>query len=114
MANVITTKDGKNHVLFDEKDLFWLIDEYAGDEARRWLEDYVADVEYEHSDDAETIEELESDLKGAKEHHKDVMRQLREQSETIAGLIREKEIDRKKLSEAAGVIGTVTWRELNV
>ena len=110
MASVITTKDGRNHVLFDENDLFLLIDEYAGDEARRWLEDWLSGRE----DDADYIDDLESDLKGAKEHHKDVMRQLREQSETIAGLIREKEIDRGKLSTAAGKIGTITWRELNV
>ncbi len=114
MADVITTKDGRNHTLFDERDLFWLIEEYAGDEARRWLEDYFSDWECEHSNDAEVIEELESELKAAKEHHKDVIRQLREQSEIIAGLIREKDIDRGKLSTAAGKIGTITWRELNV
>lgn len=114
MAHVITTKDGKNHTLFDERDLFWLVEEYAGDEARRWLEDYFSDWEYEHSEDAEAIEELEAELKGAKEHHKDVIRELREQSEIIAGLIREKKIDRGKLSTAAGKIGTITWRELNV
>ena len=114
MADVITTKDGKNHVLFDERDLFLIIEEYAGDEARRWLEDYFSDRECEHCDDAEVIEELESELKGEKEHHKDVIRELREQSEIIAGLIREKDIDRGKLSTAAGKIGTITWRELNV
>ena len=107
MASVITTKDGKNHTLFDERDLFALIDEYVGDEARRWLEDFITDVKYEHSEDAEELE-------GAKEHHKDVMRQLREQSEIIAELIRAREIDRGKLSTAAGKIGKITWRELNV
>ena len=32
----------------------------------------------------------------------------------IASLIREKDIDRKQLSAAAGTIGTITWREINV
>ena len=40
------------------------------------------------------------------------MAELRQQSEIIAGLIREKEIDRRALSSAAGTIGSITWREL--
>jgi hypothetical protein len=41
------------------------------------------------------------------------MTELRKESETIAGLIREKEIDRRALSAAAGNIGCITWREAN-
>lgn len=40
------------------------------------------------------------------------MAELRKQSETIAGLIREKDIDRRALSAAAGAIGCITWREM--
>ena len=47
-------------------------------------------------------------------HHREVMHSLREESEKIACLIRERDIDRKALSTAAGRIGTITWRELNV
>ena len=47
-------------------------------------------------------------------HHREVMNSLRAESEKIACLIREKEIDRKQLSTAAGRIGTITWREVNV
>ena len=57
---------------------------------------------------------LEKEADSLRVHHKDVMAQLRQQSETIAGLIREKNIDRKALSTAAGQIGCITWRELNV
>ena len=110
MADVITMKDGRIETVFDERDFMYLVDAYMGDEARRWLEDWLSGQE----DDADYIDDLEKELQAAKDHHKDVIRQLREQSETIAGLIREKEIDRKALSHAAGVIGTTTWRELNV
>lgn len=110
MPNVITLKGGRNETVFDERGFMYLVKEYMGDEARRWLEDWLS----ENDDASEYIDDLESELAEAKEHHKDVMRQLREQSETIASLIRKKEIDRKALSTAAGVIGTTTWRELNV
>lgn len=110
MAHVITLKSGRNETVFDLRDLLFLVEEHMGDEARRLLEEFT---ELE-SDDTEYIDYLEKEAEQRKAHYKDVMRQLREQSETIAGLIREKDIDRKKLSRAAGIIGTVTWRELNV
>lgn len=110
MADVITLKNGRNEIVFDERSFLDLVDEHMGPEARRWLEDWMA----ENDDDSDYIDDLEQELAGAKDHHKDVMTQLRQQSETIASLIREKEIDRKALSTAAGTIGTITWRELNV
>lgn len=42
------------------------------------------------------------------------MKALRKQSEAIAELIQEKEIDRVRLSHAAGAISLITWREINV
>jgi hypothetical protein len=110
MADVITLKNGRNEIVFDERSFLDLVDEHMGSEARRWLEEWLG----ENDDASDYIDDLEKELTGAKEHHKDVIAQLRQQSETIAGLIREKEIDRKALSTAAGQIGCITWRELNV
>ena len=110
MADVITLKNGRNEIVFDERSFLDLVDEHMGPDARHWLEDWLS----ENDDASDYIDDLEKELTSAKEHHKDVMAQLRQQSETIAGLIREKEIDRKALSTAAGTIGTITWRELNV
>ena len=110
MADVITLKNGRNEIVFDERSFLDLVDEHMGSEARRWLEEWLG----ENDDASDYIDDLEKELAGAKDHHKAVMAQLRQQSETIAGLIREKEIDRKALSTAAGQIGCITWRELNV
>ena len=49
-----------------------------------------------------------------RDHHHKGMEELRKLSETEAGLIREKEIDRKALSSVAGKIGKITRREVNV
>ena len=59
-------------------------------------------------------EKLKDELQRLKEHRREVMTALREASEKIATLIREKEIDRKTLSTTAGKISSITWRELNV
>ena len=110
MADVITLKNGRNEIVFDERGFMDLVDEHMGSDARRWLEEYLSGSD----GDADYIDDLEKELTGAKEHHKAVMQELRQQSETIASLIREKDIDRKALSTAAGQIGCITWRELNV
>ena len=110
MADAIKLADNSAHVVFDLKDFLELVDAYLGDEACSWLEEYLS----ESDDNDEYIDDLEAELKGARDHHREVMEELRRQSETIAGLIRIKEIDLKKLSEAAGTIGSITWREMNV
>ena len=106
MANVITLPDGRNETIFDEQDFLWLIDRYMGFDARCWLEDLLTGRE-DDSDD------LEKEADSLRARHKEVMEELRKESETIAGLIREKEIDRRALSTAAGNIGRITWREVN-
>ena len=108
MADVIQLLDGSVYTIFDERDAMELIDRYMGMEMRKWLEDRLS----ESDDDVAYIEDLEKEADGLRAHHKEVMAELRKQSETIAGLIREKEIDRKALSAAAGAIGCLTWREL--
>ena len=57
---------------------------------------------------------LEKEVEAQKARRLDAMKALRKQSETITELIREKEIDRVKLSHAVGAISMITWRELNV
>ncbi len=107
MITVITLPDGRNETIFNERDFFDLVDECMGFEARRWLEGWLNEHSY-----ADYIEELEKEMDVLRAHHREVMEELRRQSEAIAGLISEKDIDRKALSAAAGTIGCITWREV--
>ena len=109
MADVIRLADGSIHTVFDLRDMMELVDTHLGDDARRWLEDHLSE-----SDDQEYIADLEDEIKRLKEHRREVMAALRDASEKIATLIREKDIDRKTLSTTAGKISSITWRELNV
>ena len=110
MAEVFKLPDGSMHTVFDIKDMMELISTHIGDDACRWLEEYLT----EDDDLAAYAADLEKEVEGLRDHHHEVMNSLREQSEKIAGLISEKKIDRKALSTAAGRIGTITWREINV
>lgn len=109
MAHMITLNDGSMETIFDERDFLNMVDERLGMEARRWLEDYLS----EGNEDAAYIDDLEIILDSAKAHHKEVMGELRKLSEEIAGIICQKDIDRRALSNAAGQIGIITWREIN-
>ena len=109
MADVITLKNGRNEIVFDERSFLDLVDEHMGPDARHWLEDWLGN----NDDVADYIDDLEKEADGLRAHHREVMTELRKESETIAGLIREKEIDRRALSTAAGNIGCITWREAN-
>ena len=108
MEHMVMTIDGKSHYLFDEGDVLSLIEEYAGSEVKQIVE-YLLITISEFYD----IDYLQYLVDSTKEHHKDIMIQLREISEEIATLICQKKIDRRKLSAAAGKIGKITWQEIN-
>ena len=110
MADLFKLPDGSLHTVFDIRDMMELIGTYIGDDACRWLEEYMAEDDDLESYAADLVKEVE----GLRDHHHEVMSALREESEKIADLISEKMIDRKALSTAAGRIGTITWREINV
>ena len=102
-------ENGRTETVFSLEDLIWLIRQHMGSDTARLLEEYTRP-----DDRQEYIEDLESEIRELKHHYREVMQELRMQSETIAGLIGGKDIDRKKLSAAAGRIGHITWREQNV
>ena len=110
MATTIMMPGGKVETVFDLADMLRLIEDRMGWEARELLEEWIRP----DSDAEEYIAYLEKEVEAQKGRRLDAMKALRKQSETIAELIREKEIDRVKLSHAVGAISMITWRELNV
>ena len=107
MPSVIQLKSGKTETVFDLEDLLRLVEQHMGDETRRLLEELIAPED-------EYIADLEKENQRLRDHHHEVMTELRSLSESEARLIQEKEIDRKALSTVVGKIGTITWREVNV
>ena len=110
MPSVIQLKSGRTETVFDLDGMLYLVERHLGSDARCLLEELTTPEE----DDAAYIADLEAEYKRYRDHHHEVMRELRDLSETEARLIREKEIDRKALSAVAGKIGRITWREINV
>ena len=110
MPSVIQLKSGKTETVFDLEDLLRLVEQHMGGDTRRLLEELTSPED----DAAEYIADLEKESQRLRDHHHEVMTELRSLSESEARLIQEKEIDRKALSTVVGKIGTITWREVNV
>ncbi len=109
MADTLMMWDGGIRTVFSMDDFIQLVDEYMGMDARQWLEAGLSSSEGIWA----YAEELEKDLERQKKHHREVMMELRSLSEKEAGLIEEKKIERHELSNIAGKIGVITWREIN-
>jgi hypothetical protein len=107
MAEVISIQGCDKETIMDINDFLYLIDKYMGLEARKWLESYFSENDFETM-----AYEYETELQERNDHYQEVMRELRKQAETLAGLIGEKELDRRAISNTAGQIGVITGREL--
>lgn len=108
MADVIQLKDGTIETVFNTRDLLDLIGNHMGFEIQRLLEERLEEPESLEA----YIDNLEKDADDLRARYKDRMAELREQSEIIARLIREKDIDRRTLSTAVGAIGSLTRKDL--
>ena len=75
MPSVIRMKNGKTETVFDLDGLLYLVEQHMGDEARRLLEDFTAPED----DAAEYIDSLEKENKRLRDHHHEVMEDLRPQ-----------------------------------
>lgn len=112
MAHVITINGGGTETVFSLEDLMELVDEHLGMDARRALEEMLSDT-YADEQEWEAIEEEhKKELDEIREHYHSVILELREQSEILANLISAELLDRGAISNCAGKIGTITWREL--
>ena len=111
MAHVIEMK-GKAAVVFGLKDLMELIDQHMGMEFRTTLEETLTETYASEFEWAQIEREHRTELDEIREHYHNVIRDIRDQSEELAELIREKRLNRNAISRCAGKIGTLTWREL--
>lgn len=112
MPHVIEMKNGTKETVFGLHDIYDLIDQHAGYELRQVLEEMLSET-YCPEEEYEVIErEHQRELDEIREHYHHVCEDLRDASEELANLIRAERLDRKRISNVAGRIGKVTWREL--
>ena len=107
--DMLSMNDGTIEYVSDLRDFAELIDKYMGLDARRWLDDLLEEA----LEDTRYSEELEKEIEHQEEYHKGILKSIRTHSEKLAELIGAKELDRREISNTAGAIGVITWREIN-
>ena len=90
MPHVLTARDGRNHTVSDERDLFQLVAEYMGSDFRDWLEEWADDYKSELQDELdearETVKETEKELDELKNHQRQVFTSVYEEAERLMDL----------------------------
>ena len=112
MGSIISIKDGSTQVMMGLPDFEHLVKKHIGFEAWEWFEAYLHDTYGEEEEVEEIIREHEEEMEKVHTHYQEILRKLREESEILAGLICEKDLDRQSISRHAGNIGRITGRAI--
>ena len=90
MPHVLTARDGRNHTVSDERDLFQLVAEYIGSDFHDWLEewaeDYKTDLQEELDEAREIAKETDKELDELKNHQRQVFTDVYEEAERLLNL----------------------------
>ena len=93
MPHVLTARDGRNHTVSDERDLFQVVAEYMGSDFRDWLEEWADDYKSELQDELdearETAKETEKELDELKDHQRQVFTNVYEEAERLMDLAKQ-------------------------
>ena len=116
MPHVLTAKDGRNHTVMDERDIFQLIAEYLGTDFRDWLEEWFedckADIQEELDDARESARETKKELDELKNHQHQVFTAVYEAAERLTDLIAKEQSGASEIHRLAEKIWDVIGNEL--
>lgn len=116
MPHVLRARDGRNHTVTDERDIFQLVAEYLGTEFRDGLEDWAEDLRADHqaevSETREILKETETELDGLKNHQRRVFTDVYEEAERLMDLTEEEHPDISEIRRLAENIWDVMANEL--
>ena len=116
MPSVLTARDGKNHTIFDERDIFLLVADCLGTDFRDWLEgwaeDYKDELQGELDEAKEISKENEKELDDLKNHQRRVFTDVYEEAERLMELSEQKQPDLSEIHSLADRIWDVLGNEL--
>ena len=108
--DVIILPNGERVVIGEFRDLTDLIDKYIGEDAVKWLREYISDLKaimYEEADLNATVE-----IEKSAEYYQNVIRDINEMTEDLAREIQKPKLDRKAISRITGKICEKAYRNL--
>ena len=112
MPHVLKLKDGKFLTAFAIEDVLDAVEEYAGDEVRRYLAENLTDTSALEQELDKMYEEQEKELEKLTDHQRSVLCEIQEEADALDELLDAPRLDRKKLKKAASSIWLMCNREL--
>lgn len=112
MAHVMEMKDGKTATVFGFRDVLEMIEEYAGTEPRRFIEEYVSEIERDGVDFEEQEKYYEDRIERLEDHQRALLNDVKEELEAIGQLLDAPRLNRTKLYAAVRNIQKMIRAEL--
>ena len=112
MPHVITARDGRNHTIFDERDILSLVDEYAGYEVLAELEEWLEEQKAQTAEAEETANEYEMENDQLRDHQRLVVSDMYEEASWLLKLTSDPHPKRSDIRECVQKIWDVLHREL--
>lgn len=112
MAHVMEMKDGKTAVVFGFRDVLEIFGEYAGEEPRRFMEEYLSEKEQDRVDFEKQEKYYEGRLEKQGDRQRALLNDLKEELEAVEQLLDAPRLNRAKLYAAVRNIQKMVQAEL--
>lgn len=112
MPHALKMKDGKLLTPFGICDLLDAVEDYAGEELRREIEEYI-ETNVEDIDDYEKeYDRMEQDNERLADHQRSVLCNIRDEVDALDTLLRDTRPNRRRMQGAVRIIQQMINREL--
>ena len=95
MAHVMEMKDGKTATVFGLRDVLEMIEEYAGPEPRRFIEEYVSEIEQDREDFEGQEKYYEGRIEKLEDHQRALLNDVKEELEAMEQFLDAPRLSRK-------------------
>lgn len=112
MAHVMEMKDGKTIVVFGFRDVLEIVEEYAGPEPRRFIEEYVSEIEQDQVDFEEQEKYYKDRIEKLEDRQRGILNDVKEELEAVEQFLDAPRLNRAKLYAAVRNIQKMVRAEL--
>ena len=112
MPHAIEKKDGKILTPFGIRDLLDAVQDYAGEELRREIEEYIETNVQDIDDYEKEYDRMERDGERLADHQRSVLCNIRDEVDALDTLLQDTRLSRRRMQGAVKIIRQMIHREL--
>ena len=112
MPHVLKMKDGKLLTPFDIRDLLDAVEDYAGEELRREIEEYIDNNVQDIDDYEKEYDRMERDSERLADHYRGVLNNILDEVHALDILLHDTRLNRSRMQGTVKIIRQMIDREL--